>query len=446
MINMGIHILFPFHFGEFNELKLKKTNIYLFKDYLLTKPDFKYHKLKLAWNESICNAFAMDNNIKIIDLNVLKDMKISGERISIFDPLDFDLLEIFNNMFGKDLDILELNSSFMLKNKDLDDIYKKMVKNDKSHLSHKVFFDHVKNNLDILKGVKSTDLDNRESIKKLKVDIPKFPNFINKGNMLKICEDAIKYVNDNFSKNPGIADNLKHLPICKKDSILYFNKFIKGRLNLYGKMQDAIDNDTVVLFHSHCSYLLNVGLLTPKYVIDAVIKESDNKEITINNIEGFIRQVLGWREYMRFIYHFWGKELKKEMILLKGEALDFNSWYNGKTGILPIDNEIKKIESWAWSHHIIRLMMFLNFMKLNEIRVYDIYKWFITFVSLDAFEWVMVSNIMAMGFYNKRFMRRGYTSSSNYILKMSNYKKDGNWDITWDNLYRNYVKKYGRFV
>ena len=87
---------------------------------------------------------------------------------------------------------------------------------------------------------------------------------------------------------------------------------------------------------------------------------------------------------MRFIYHFWGKELKKEMILLKGVSLDFNSWYNGKTGILPIDNEIKKIDSWAWSHHIIRLMIFLNFMKLNEIRVYDIYKWFITFISLDC--------------------------------------------------------------
>lgn len=134
------------------------------------------------------------------------------------------------------------------------------------------------------------------------------------------------------------------------------------------------------------------------------------------------------------------------MILLKGEALDFNYWYNGKTGFLPIDNEIKKIDSWAWSHHIIRLMIFLNFMKLNEIRVYDIYKWFITFVSLDAFEWVMVSNIMAMGFYNKRFMRRGYVSSSNYILKMSNYKKDGNWNIIWDNLYKNYVKKNGRFA
>lgn len=115
---------------------------------------------------------------------------------------------------------------------------------------------------------------------------------------------------------------------------------------------------------------------------------------------------------------------------------------NGKTGILPIDNEINKINSWAWSHHIIRLMIFLNFMKLNEIKVYDIYKWFITFISLDAYEWVMVSNIMTMGFYNKNFMKRGYISSSNYILKMSNYKKDDK----WNNLYKKYIKKYGRFI
>ena len=97
---MGIHILFPFHFGEFNKLKLKKTEIYLFKDYLLLKPDFKYHKLKLAWNEAICNAFVMDNNIKIIDLNELENIRNSGKKVSIFDPLDFDIFDIFNNMFG----------------------------------------------------------------------------------------------------------------------------------------------------------------------------------------------------------------------------------------------------------------------------------------------------------------------------------------------------------
>jgi len=439
------HILLPFHLGEFKQLKIEKSNIFLFKDYLSIKSNFKYHKLKLAWNEAVCNTFAMENNIKFIDLEGLNKLNIS-EQVSIFDPLDFDLLDIFKKKFGNNLIVLELTESFILNNQSLNNIYNKIIKNNKSHISHKIFFDYIKDHLNILKDIKSTDLQNRESIKKLNDKIPKFPNFINKDKMLNICEDAINFVNKKYPNNPGNADNLKYIPICKKNAILYFNKFIKERLYLYGKMQDAINNDEIILFHSHCSYLINIGLLNPRYLLNIIMKEANiNKEITLNNIEGFIRQLLGWREYMRYIYHFWGRELKKEMIIMKGEKLNFNNWYNGKTGILPIDNEINKVKLWAWSHHIIRLMIFLNFMKLNEIRVFDIYKWFITFVNLDAYEWVMVSNIMAMGFYNKRFMRRGYISSSNYILKMSNYKKDDKWNIVWDNLYKKYIKKYGRF-
>jgi len=438
-----VHILFPFQLAE----DIDKKSTKLFKDYLFHIPgraDFKYHKLKLAWVEATCQVFSKENNVPFIAFSALK--KLTGP-VTIYDPLDFDILDLFVKIFGDRLTVLGLKKSFMLEEGDLNNIYKKMVKHKDSHLSHKVFFDHVKDRFNILKGVASTDEENRESIRYLKgrkiEDAPLM--FENKGALGTVCNEAIKTVNAKYPGYPGVADNLKHLPICKKDAVLYFAKFVKERLPMYGKLQDAIDNESIVLFHSHCSYLINVGLLTPRFVIDAVLLESKKSKIPLNSVEGFIRQVLGWRDFCHFIYHFWGRELKAKMIERKtGANLDMNAWYQGKTGITPIDTEIEKIRMWAWAHHIIRLMVFLNFMKLNDIKVYDIYKWFMTFVSLDAYEWVMVSNIMVMGYYDKRFMRRGYVSSSNYILKMSNYKKDGKWDITWNELYARYVKKNGR--
>ena len=115
-------------------------------------------------------------------------------------------------------------------------------------------------------------------------------------------------------------------------------------------------------------------------------------------------------------------------------------WYLGTTGLIVIDNEILKAIKYGYSHHIIRLMIFLNFMIINEIRPDDIYKWFMEVVSIDAYDWVMISNIYSMGYFSKIGMKRPYLSSSNYIIKMSNYKKDGKWDIIWDEKYRSFVK------
>lgn len=131
---------------------------------------------------------------------------------------------------------------------------------------------------------------------------------------------------------------------------------------------------------------------------------------------------------------------------LPGSSLDFKKWTSGSVGFKIIDNEIKKVQKYAYSHHIIRLMVFLNYMKLSNIKALDIYKWFMQFVSLDAYEWVMVSNICMMGYFMKspKFMRRSYVSSSNYLVKMSNYKR-GEWCKKWDEMYRKYIAKYGRY-
>ena len=107
---------------------------------------------------------------------------------------------------------------------------------------------------------------------------------------------------------------------------------------------------------------------------------------------------------------------------------------------MVIDTEIKKAINYGYAHHIIRLMVFLNFLILSEINPNDIYKWFMEIVSIDAYDWVMIPNIYSMGYFSSIGMKRPYLSSSNYILKMSNYKKNGKWELLWNSLFRNFVK------
>lgn len=183
--------------------------------------------------------------------------------------------------------------------------------------------------------------------------------------------------------------------------------------------------------------MLNNGLIVPMELI-RIIKKYE-KKIDIKNYEGFLRQIIGWREYMRYLYLYRYDEIIKSNSFNNNKSLT-KDWYTGMTGNLVIDSEIKKAITYGYSHHIVRLMVFLSFMIMNEIKPEDIYKWFMEVVSIDAYDWVMVSNIYCMGYFSKIGMRRPYLSSSNYLLKMSNYKKDGKWNLTWDNSFRTFVK------
>ncbi len=110
-------------------------------------------------------------------------------------------------------------------------------------------------------------------------------------------------------------------------------------------------------------------------------------------------------------------------------------WRNATTGLYPLDAEIKKALHYGYSHHIVRLMVFLSLFIMCGIHPNDIYKWFMEVVAIDAYDWVMVGNIWAMGYFYKGAMSRPYVSSSAYIARMSDYEKDGKWDVIWDALF-----------
>jgi deoxyribodipyrimidine photolyase-related protein len=183
------------------------------------------------------------------------------------------------------------------------------------------------------------------------------------------------------------------------------------------------------MHHSNISFLINIGLLTPLQVIKEANKYK--KKVPIQSFEGFIRQIIGWREYMRYIYvkypeieseNFWGNTSKINWKQMYGYT---------PTKIEILDGEIKKLERTAWNHHIVRLMVFLNYFVLSGINPQDIKRWFLEVVALDSYEWVMVSNIWTMGYFTKQFTSRPYISSTNYLKKMSDYTINPEFDMLY---------------
>ena len=210
--------------------------------------------------------------------------------------------------------------------------------------------------------------------------------------------------------------------------------FVKSKIKQFGDYQDAIDKNEHYLFHSILSTTINIGLLNPSDIISKIMAAA--AAIPINSLEGYIRQLF-WREYQRYCYIYcdFGKNYFGNNKKLT------KKWYSGKLGIVPVDDCIITGFDTGYLDHIKRLMVVGNYMNLTNINPKEGHRWFMEF-SCDSYEWVMAQNVYDMVFFvtGGETMRRPYMSSSNYILKMSNYKK-GEWSNTWDDKYHEFLKK-----
>ena len=401
-------ILLPIHLGE-DVSGYDKVVIY--EEPLL----YNAHKVKCAF----LRAIVMASGYKTITEKEVKNLKYA----TMYDPLDNRIRRKFPNIKW-----IELHNSFMLRELQLERLRAKFQKN----IIHGNFFKEVKKEFGIFEDISSKDKENR---KKLPRDHKLPIRYIDKNN-IDIKKKAIEWAES--LDQLGSAQELINLPITHKTALTYFKDFVNKKLEYFGVYEDAILEHDAFIYHSHISFLLNCGLLTPRQVIKLILKS----RAPLNSREGFIRQVLGWREYMRFIYRYWGDDLKHRLETLPGNRLDWKKWTTGNTGIYPADVEILKVWQYGWCHHIIRLMIFLNLMKLYKIKPHDIYLWFSRFISLDAYEWVMVSNIAAMGYFadKPKFMTREYISSSAYILRMSDYPR-GEWCDKWPQVTHNRFRK-----
>jgi deoxyribodipyrimidine photolyase-related protein len=249
--------------------------------------------------------------------------------------------------------------------------------------------------------------------------------------------EAVDYVEHNFSANPGSASPFNY-PVTAEEAERVLNDFLHHRFQHYGIYQDAIDAEQSTLFHSILTPALNIGLLTPQQILKKAEAYFHQHDIPINSAEGFIRQVLGWREFIRAVYIREGVNERTSNYFKHTRKIPA-SFYTGTTGIEPVDRVIQRLVKTGYSNHIERLMIFGNFMVLCEFDPNDVYRWFME-LYIDAYDWVMVPNVYGMSqFADGGLMAtKPYISGSNYILKMSHYKK-GEWCTVWDGLYWRFI-------
>ena len=284
----------------------------------------------------------------------------------------------------------------------------------------------------------SFDEDNRKKIPK-GTEIPSLPKI----KLSKYHDLICKLINEHFNDHPGSLENF-WFPVKRKEATQCLDVFIKERMQKFGVYEDAMLAENNFLFHSTISPSLNIGLISPKEVINKVISAYKKDKIPLNSAEGFIRQIIGWREFIRGIYQE-KSEFQVSQNYWKHKNKLTDSWYDGTTGIIPLDDCIKTTIKDGYHHHIPRLMIISNLMNMCEIDPDDIYKWFME-MYIDSSDWVMVPNVYGMATYSDGGLMstKPYTCGSNYMLKMSNYPK-GEWCDIVDGLYWRFTEKHRTF-
>ena len=283
-------------------------------------------------------------------------------------------------------------------------------------------------------GKWSFDTENRKKVpKQLLAQLPEMPPI----SFDEIDEQARQHVSKRFQKNPGSIDQL-YYPTSHRAAAKWLKCFLEQRFDHFGDYEDAIVQGESWLWHSVLTPMLNVGLLTPKQIVDATLKHADQREIPLNSLEGFIRQVIGWREFMRATYDDLGVRMRTTNHWGHHRPIPHSFW-NAETGIPPIDDTISRVLETGYCHHIERLMLLGGFMFLCEFDPDEIYKWFME-MFVDSYDWVMVPNAYAMSQNadGGLITTKPYFSGSSYVRKMSNHPK-GKWCDVWDGLYWRWI-------
>lgn len=304
------------------------------------------------------------------------------------------------------------------------------------------FYIHARKSLNILvqKGKPmgnrwTFDTENRKSLPKT-ISIP----LVYKPPQNDYVKQAAEYVEKTFPDNPGKTDDFGYA-VTFGDAERCLDDFLKNRLHNFGPYQDAIDPQQAFLFHSVLTPALNIGLLQPDYVLERALEYALSHNIPLNSLEGFVRQLIGWREFIRSVYKREGTKQRTTNFFGHRQTMP-KAFYQASSGILPVDTTISRVFDIAYAHHIERLMVLGNFMLLCEIHPDEVYRWFME-LFIDAYDWVMVPNVYGMSqFADGGLMStKPYISGSNYILKMSGYAR-GSWAEIWDGLYWRFLDKH----
>jgi deoxyribodipyrimidine photolyase-related protein len=312
-----------------------------------------------------------------------------------------------------------------------------------AHFAMTPFYQAQRKRLDVLMvdgkpagGKWTYDTDNRQRLPR-GITIPALPV----ATQTRAVKAARAHVQALFPGNPG-ADQPLPYPVSHAGAERWLSDFLVSRLPSFGPYEDAIARHEPFLFHSVLSPLINTGLLTPRQVLDRTLAYAhEHGPIALNCLEGFVRQLIGWREFMRGVYRFAGVRQRTTNALANSRPMP-PAFYSGTTGIEPVDTVIARVLQHAYCHHIERLMVLGNFMLLCDINPDDVYRWFME-LFIDAYDWVMVPNVYGMSQYadGGLMTTKPYISSSNYIRKMSDFPR-GDWCAVWDGLYWRFIHRH----
>ena len=255
-----------------------------------------------------------------------------------------------------------------------------------------------------------------------------------------IDNDARDHVERRFPDHPGSIERLFY-PTSHESASEWLGHFLASRFDLFGDYEDAIVEGESWLWHSVLTPTLNIGLLTPQQVVDETLKYAADHQVSINSLEGFLRQIIGWREFVRATYDDLGVSMRTANYWRHERPMP-PSFYNGTTGIAPVDDTIQRILDTGYCHHIERLMVLGGFMFLCEIHPDAVYRWFMK-MFVDSYDWVMVPNVYAMSQNadGGQITTKPYFSGSSYVRKMSHYKP-GDWCQVWDGLYWRWIANH----
>lgn len=453
-----------------DSIKIKSRHICLWEhEYFFTK--FPYHKMKLVFHRSSMKKYfdsikpseyskfylESDDNLTKLD-KYIKSNNIN--QIRFFNPIEKELIQmIMRDKIINQVEKLLFPSPYFLNSTNFDK--NKIINEGLGGLRHDLFYksQRIEYNIMVKKsgskyipdGSKwSYDTENRAPFEKTQKE-PHMMDFKSKKRQ-EYLESAIEYVETNFSTHYGLID-LKNFiyPMDREEALEWLKYFVSHKLDNFGKYEDALSSHIKFGFHSVLSPLTNIGLITPLDIIDHVKGYKKN----MASKEGFLRQVIGWREYCYFTYDLYGKNLETTQLYSSNTYPISKHIWKCSTQIPPIDNILKNVSANAYSHHIERLMGIGNFLVLIETAPTEIYKWFQT-MYIDAYDVFMIPNVYGMLCYGKlneksHMMTRPYFASSNYLMKMSDYKSgtcvkidtgEYGWDEIMDVLYWYHVYKY----
>lgn len=409
--------------------------------YIIEHPVFftmyPYHKLKLVLHRASMKYYAYyiakkyGNKVVYVDYAKYPALRIPrGVQIYMYDPVDHHAIGETARFSPQIVD----TPLFLCGRAEI-----AKYKPDATNFRHVDFYKYMRQTRGVLMkkdgtprgGKYSFDTENRAIFPRSYRD----PYQLRKYNC-KYLTEARAYIERNFAENPG--EIITYLPITHAETRAYFRAFVARRLQQFGKYQDAVRSDILVGNHSGLAALMNIGLITPQYVVDAL----RNSTAPLASLEGYLRQVIGWREYSRLVYVRLGARLRRSNIFNARRKVP-HEWYgdNVRTGFEFLDIMLQKVHKYAYLHHIERLMYIGNYLLLCGYNPSSIAAWYQS-IFIDSYHVFMDSNVLGMSQWcaGPLMMTRPYFSSAAYIRRMANLS-GGEWIAVWNALYYSFIAR-----